>query len=217
MVLSDLPIFLKRHWYLLAGYGLIICGVALRLALTLIGWPHTNSEEGTMGLEAMHILLRGEHPVYFYGQNYMGTGEAYIGAISFRIFGISIVSLRLGMILLYAIFMASVFWMAHLLYSRRVALASLGVLIFGTPFLVQIELIADGGKAETMAFGALMFALASWLALSRPNRETPRRQRLLRSVAFLTWGVIAGLGLYTYAIIAPFVLTSGVLLWITCR
>lgn len=209
--------FITRYWYPLTAVALIACGVAARLALTLIGWPHTNSEEGTMGIEAMHILLRGEHPVYFYGQRYMGAGEAYIGSLAFRLFGVSIVSLRLGMIACYALFMLGVFWLAHLLYSRRVALVSLAVLVLGTPFTLQIELLADGGKAETLAFGALLCALASWLAISRLTEQTRRGQRVLRYAAFAAWGIIAGLGLYTYAIIAPFVLTSGLLLVVTCR
>ena len=205
----------QRYWYPLAASALIMCGVALRLALILAGWPHTNSEEGTMGLEAMHILLRGARPIYYYGQNYMGVGEAYIASLAFRVFGISVVSLRLGMLVFYAIFMVGVSWLASLLYSRRVALMSLAALVVGTPFAVRIQLLADGGKAETLAFGAMMFALASWLALSPPPEKTALRSRALHYAAFFAWGLIAGLGLYTYAIIAPFVLASGSLLWIT--
>jgi hypothetical protein len=211
-------VFLKRYWYPLAASALIVCAMALRLALILLGWPHSNSEEGTMGLEAMHILLRSEHPIYLYGQRYMGVGEAYAGALAYRIFGISTVALRLGMVACYACFMVGVCWLASLLYSRRVALVSLAALALGTPFLVKIELLADGGKAETMALGALLFALASWLALTQPAAErAPRRQRALRAAGFVAWGVMAGFGLYTYIIIAPFVLTTGLLLWLTCQ
>ncbi|HZC06024.1 MAG TPA: hypothetical protein VE338_10310 [Ktedonobacterales bacterium] len=209
--------FLRRYWYPLAAGALIALGVASRLALILLGWPHGNSEEGTMGLEAMHILLRGEHPIYLYGQNYMGVGEAYAGALAFRLFGISTAALRLIMVVCYALFLLGVCWLARLLYSRRVALVSLVALILGTPFLVQIELLADGGKAETMALGALMFALTSWLALTQPAERVSPRRRALRYGAFIAWGVMAGFGLYTYTIIAPFALTTGLLLWLTCR
>ena len=210
----DLPAFARRRRYPLAAGSLIACVVALRLALILAGWPHSNSEEGTMGLEAMHILLRGERPIYFYGQNYMGAGEAYLGALAFQFFGVSLVALRLGMVALYALFMVGVGWLAHLLYGRRVALISLAVLVLGTPFLLQIELLADGGKAETMALGALMFALATWLALRRDDAPTrgQRMRHVWRYAALVAWGVCAGLGLYTYAIVAPFVLASGLLL-----
>ena len=39
---------------------------------------------------ALHIAYRGEHPLFFYGQEYMGPLEAYIGALLFHIFGVSL-------------------------------------------------------------------------------------------------------------------------------
>jgi hypothetical protein len=165
---SDELAFLRRHRFVLTASALVTVGVGLRLILSAIGWPHSNSEEGTMGLEGMHILLRGEHLIYFYGQNYMGVAEAYAGALAFKLFGISVFSLRLGMIAFDAIFLASVCWLASLLYSRRVALVSLAALAVAWPWLMRYELLADGGKPETLASSALMFALASWLALTRP-------------------------------------------------
>src|SRR5215831_16348588 len=63
--------------------------LALRIILTAFSSPVPNSDERTMGLEALHIAFRGEHPVFFYGQHYMGVIEAYIGALAYRIFGFS--------------------------------------------------------------------------------------------------------------------------------
>jgi hypothetical protein len=215
--LSNLPAFARRHRFALAAAAIITTGVALRLTLIAIGWPHSDSEEGTMGLEAMHILLRGEHPVYLYGQSYMGASEAYVGALAFRLFGISTFTLRLGMIAFYTIFLASVGWLASVLYSRRVALVSLALLVLGTPFLVQIELLTDGGKVDVRAAGAMLFALAVWLGLSAGSAPPSGHRRWLRRLAFFAWGLIAGWGLYTYIIIAPFVFSSAVLLVILCR
>ena len=60
-------------------YALLLIGFAigLRILLLSLGWPTTNSDEGTMGLMARHIAYSGEHPIYFYGYNYMGALEAY--------------------------------------------------------------------------------------------------------------------------------------------
>lgn len=213
----SLPEVIERRRFALAAGALIVCGVAMRLALILIGWPHGNSEEGTMGVEALHILLRGEHPIYLYGQHYMGVGEAYAGALAFRLFGVSTAALRLGMLACYIGFLVGVCWLAALLYSRRVALLSLVVLILGTPFLVKIELLADGGKAETLALGALSFALAAWLALAQPDAALPGKRRAPRYAGYFAWGALTGFGLYTYSIFAPFALTTALLLWLTCR
>ncbi|HEX9038520.1 MAG TPA: hypothetical protein VF808_16170 [Ktedonobacterales bacterium] len=217
MTPSGLQDFVRRHGYALATAALILTGVAVRLALVLAGWPHTNSEESAMGLEALHIFARGDRPIYLYGQNYMGVGEAYLGGLAFHLAGVSIASLRLGMIALYAAFMVGVSWLARLLYSRRVALVALAALVVGTPFTLRIQLLADGGKAETLAFGALLVALASWLALTPPPAADAHRARWAwRYAAYAGWGLLAGLGLYTYAIIAPFVLASGLLIAATC-
>jgi hypothetical protein len=59
---------------------LITVAALLRVIFISNGWPVTNSDEGTMGLNALHILTRGERPIFLYGQYYMGTLEAYLGA-----------------------------------------------------------------------------------------------------------------------------------------
>src|SRR5438876_3618653 len=86
-------------------YAFIIIAVAILLRLFLIaqGWPHSNSDEDTMGIMAMHIAYNGEHPIFFYGQNYMGTLEAHLAAGFFRLIGSSVFSLRLGPLLLFVL------------------------------------------------------------------------------------------------------------------
>ncbi|HEY6286820.1 MAG TPA: hypothetical protein VIX20_14255 [Ktedonobacteraceae bacterium] len=80
--------------------GIIVISTFLRILLVCLGWPPTNSDESTMGILALHIADRGEHPIYFYGQHYMGALEAYFAAVSFHFFGVSLLTLRLGVILL---------------------------------------------------------------------------------------------------------------------
>src|SRR5947209_20259377 len=127
-------IFLKRLRigpYEVAALVIIALAVLLRLILTARGWPETDSDEGTMGLEAMHIAFRGEHPIFLYGQNYMGMIEAYLGALLFRLFGVSLFSLRLGMVILFALFLVSLYLLTSLLYSKKLALVSLALLSVG--------------------------------------------------------------------------------------
>ncbi len=55
--------------------AIVIIAFASLLRVLLIGKGYlaTNSDESTMGLMALHIAYRGEHPTFFYGQNYMGS------------------------------------------------------------------------------------------------------------------------------------------------
>src|SRR5579863_8841358 len=108
----------------------------MRVVLIAQGWPETNSDEGTMGLEAMHIAFRGEHPIFLYGQNYMGMVEAYLGAALFRLFGVSLFNLRLGMLLLFTLFLIAIYALVCLLYSKKFALAVLALLCVGTPTII---------------------------------------------------------------------------------
>src|SRR6266851_737422 len=120
-------ILLKRlriSYYGVAALVIIVLAVLLRIFLVVKGWPETDSDEGTMGLEAMHIAFRGEHPVFLYGQNYMGMIEAYVGALLFRLFGVSLFSLRLGMVMLFALFLVSLYLLTSLLYGKKLALVS---------------------------------------------------------------------------------------------
>src|SRR5579872_2406984 len=88
---------------------LIAAAVCLRLSLVHLGWPDLNSDEGTMGLMARHIIHNGEHPIYFYGQAYMGALEAYLGAALFPLFGATSTGLRLGLVALFALFLVSMY------------------------------------------------------------------------------------------------------------
>src|SRR5438105_1564918 len=91
---------LSRSKYELYALLIIALAVCLRVLLTILGWPTTNADEGTMGIMARHIAYNGEHPIFYYGQSYMGTREAYLGAAFFRLFGASLFTLRLGLIFL---------------------------------------------------------------------------------------------------------------------
>ena len=65
----------------------VVAGVAYRLGLLFSDTPQTNSDEATMGLAALHIAQGRDFPVWFYGQRYMGTLEAYLAAPVFALAG----------------------------------------------------------------------------------------------------------------------------------
>ena len=207
---------LRLSRYTLVALLLIAFAFAVRLILIANGWPATTSEEGTFGLEAMHIAYRGEFPIFMYGQNYMGTLEAYFGAFFFRIFGVSLFSLRLGMLTLFTLFLLALYYLAKLLYSPQIALLTLIALSVGAPLVLIPEMMVLGGTTETLLFGALLLLIATRLSLTSAQELSLRRRRL-RLVGFAAWGCCAGLGLWSHLLVAPFILVSGLLLLIFCR
>ncbi len=199
----------------LGALGVLALGCGIRLALISLGWPHTNFDEGTVGQMAMNIALRGEHPAFFYGQDYMGSLQAFLGAGFIHLFGVSLFSLRLGTVLLDTLFLISMYALARLLYSPGMALLSTLLLALASVMVYYREIQAIGGYPETLLFGALLFTLASWLALTARQARVTRRDQLARLLAYTAWGMAAGLGLWSDLLVLPYFICSGLLL-VTC-
>ncbi len=207
--------YLKIGIYELYAFAIIAFAIGLRLFLLAMGWPPTDSDEGTMGIMARHIAYRGEHPYVFYGQNYMGTIEAYIGTVFFRLFGPSLFSLRLSVVLLVTLFLISTYLLASLLYSKKVALVTLAVLSLGSIYTITRETLATGGSTQTMLFGSLAFLLASWLSFTY-RRGAPLRTQVMRLIGYTCWGIVLGLGFWSDMIVLPFFACAVLLLVVFC-
>src|SRR6266851_4878209 len=146
---NNIQKYIKIGLYEIGAIATVAIAALLRLLLISQGWPVTDSDESTMGLMALHIANHGEHPVFFYGQNYMGSTEAYLAAGLFHLFGPSTFTLRLGSIIFFTLFMISLYLLTSLLYSKPLALASLILLSLGSDGMLTTEFIV-GGYPETL-------------------------------------------------------------------
>src|SRR5579859_3199359 len=162
----------KLHFglYGLTMLALVILAAGLRLLLIGNHWPAPYSDEGTIDLMALHIAYRGEHPLFYYGQAYMGPLQAYIGALLFPLFGVSVFTVRLGLIALYALFLISMYFLTCLLYTRGLALVTVALLSLGSREILLYQLRAIGGYAEITLLATLLFLITAYLALTtHPN------------------------------------------------
>lgn len=204
----------------LALLALIVVALLIRLALITLRWPATNSDEATIDLMALHIFQGKELPVFFYGQSYMGAFEAYIGALCFHLFGVSVSSLRFGLLPLFAIFLICTYILIKKLYgSTAFALFSLAILSLGSNDIIMHQLKAIGGYPETLMFSAIIFLLAYSLAsTSHPwQHELSAQQQRKRSWLYGLLGLCTGFALYTDPLIFPQLLTAWLGLIIFCR
>ncbi|NJP33538.1 hypothetical protein [Micromonospora thermarum] len=182
----------------------VLAGVAYRLGLLLHDTPPTNSDEATMGLAALHIAQGREFPVWFYGQAYMGTLEAYLAAPLFALAGPSTLALRLPTLALYAVFVLLAWRLAvRLTGDRWYGLLVAALLAFGSDRVVKNQLIAGGGYPEMNAAGVALVLLAYDLAAGRPGRRLPR---------WAVWGFLAGLLVWVDPLVLPYVATAGAVL-----
>src|SRR6266699_6592491 len=99
-------------------FAIVAAATLARFILIYFNWPITNSDEGNMGLVALHIAYQGDHPTFFYGLPYMGPLEGYIAAPLFRLLGSSLFALRLGLLPLFTLFLICMYSLTRLLYTR---------------------------------------------------------------------------------------------------
>ena len=208
--------YLKISIYELYALAILMLASGLRITLAALNWPPTNADEGTMGIMALHIAYRGEQPFLFYGQNYMGSLEAYLGAFYFHLLGgPSLFALRLGVITLSTLFFLSTYLLASLLYSKQVALVTMALLSLGSIPVFSREMIATGGSTQTLLFGSLAFLLAAKLALTYRS-DTALRTKLLRFLSSGLWGAVLGLGVWSDMVVLPFFAMAALLLVVCC-
>ncbi|MEW2441589.1 DUF423 domain-containing protein [Micromonospora marina] len=185
---------------LLVGFA----GVGYRLALLFADVPPTNSDEATMGLAALHIARGDGFPVWFYGQAYMGTLEAYLAAPLVALAGPSVLVLRLPTLALYALFLLLSWRLTRRLGGDRwYALLVVAVLALGSDRVVKNQLIAGGGYPELNPAGAALALLTVGLCVTGAGARLPR---------WAAWGLICGVLLWVDPLILPYVLTLGALL-----
>src|SRR6195256_4431104 len=80
------------------GVGLVVAlaiGLALRLAVIASPLGEIDADEAVVGLMARHIAFLGERPVFYWGQPYLGSLEAFTTAPFFRVFDSSTPLLKL--------------------------------------------------------------------------------------------------------------------------
>lgn len=189
-----------------------IAGLVI-LAALLVRWPFVqagetllNPDEAIVGLMALDIAGGDRLPIYFYGQRYMGSLEAFIIAGLLPLFDNLVHALRFGPTCVFAVFAAMQYLMLTRWFGRRGGLAGVAVLLACSPMFLHWSISARGGYMEVMLWGAaLLWTYSEWfvepIATTDPRRRN--RQRLM-------FGAIIGSGFWInpsiILFIAPIVL-----------
>ena len=151
-----------------------------------------NGDEAIVGLLARHILLDGARPIFFYGQAYMGSLDAYLVAAGFALFGEQIWVIRLIQVVLYLGTLTSTVavgkrllgsWDAGMIAAILLAIPPVNVTLYTTASL--------GGYGEALLIGNL--SLLSGMGWIRQMEGGSRWRARLLAVAF---GACAGVGLW---------------------
>jgi hypothetical protein len=154
-------------WRAAALWGTMSAALLLKLALHLGGAVVFDSDEAIVGLMARHIL-QGARPVFFYGQAYMGSLDAWLVAGVFALFGPSVGAIRAVQGVLFLAHVGLTYLLARR-WSGDEVVASLSALLMAWPpvLLTLYTSVSLGGYVETLVLGDLLLLLGWKLATER--------------------------------------------------
>src|SRR5437764_5580879 len=172
---------------------LMLIAALFRAYLMNTVFAHVDSDQAVLGLMAYHIQA-GERPIFYYGQPYMGSLEAYLAAPLFSLFGANDWTLRLPTLAFSVGFVGALYWLGVTLYSRRIAVLAGLFVALGPAILTNWSTVAGAGYIEVMVCGVLLFLLA----LRYPDL------RAVPVTAALASGFPAGLGVWLQPMIGEY-------------
>ena len=129
-----------------------IVALALRLYLLTTSLNSINSDEAIIGLMARHIL-KGEYPLFFYGQKYYGPLDAYLTAPLFAVFGSNRIILKVVPIVSSLLFVYVIYWLGKTLYSESIGLYSAMYAALPPAMLTVRQLQADAAYPLVLLIG----------------------------------------------------------------
>ena len=176
----------------------LLLAAGFKLWLVGSGAAPFNSDEAVVALMARHIL-QGARPVFFYGQAYMGSLDAWLVAGAFALFGQQVWAIRLVQGLLYLGVLVTTGLIGRRAFGST-AVGALAMLLLAIP-TVNVTLyttVSLGGYGEALLIGNLALLAALWLGdqLYRAAGGWPFR-------LFLGWamlGFLGGLGLWAFGL-----------------
>lgn len=195
--MNRLPLITKDKLYDILAWAIILSAAAvLKIMAVLDHAIPFNSDEAIVGLMARHIL-NGEHPIFFYGQAYMGSLDAILVAVGFKLFGDSVDTIRLVQGGLYLLTIISSIKLCEVLFkSRRAGLITGVLLALPTVNMTLYTTASLGGYGEALLIGSLIL-LVSWKLNNL--MVTPTRNSLIYGMAALL-GFLIGLGFWANAL-----------------
>jgi hypothetical protein len=185
---------IPRGWIFGLG-GAVFAAAALKIGLLVVDAVPFNADEAIVALMARHIL-QGETPIFFYGQAYMGSLDAYIVAAVFKLIGIQVWGVRFVQIVLYSLTIVTTAILGKQLAGNwRVGVLAawfMGVPNIGTTLYTTVSL---GGYGEMLLIGNLILLITLIIA-----RDISRKQVKLSIIPWFGLGIVSGFGLWVFGL-----------------
>lgn len=151
-------------------------------------YTHFYGDEAIVGLMARHIL-EGEIPVFYYGQEYLGSLESLVASFYFRLFGSSVLVLKLSPFTFFLLFEVLCYFLFKRIGGRIVAFVACQFLVLSPTVLLAWSTEAQGGHLEVLTLGVL-----SLLIFLKYSECTGKKKSIF--YLFLL-GLVIGIGWWT--------------------
>lgn len=195
----------RDNWWWLAFSAVILLGTLFRLWLLVRANWMMDADEAIMAIVGRHIQTRGERPIFFPGQAYMGVWQSYLSALSFELFGMSRQAAKLVPLLSSGVFVGTTMLLARRIYSPPIALVAGVLAAIPSLYLISTTLRLSYPLIDVMAIGNVILLLAISIVWGNvPTQPFVRRM--------LAMGLLAGIGFWMHSAIAMYVLPVGLIL-----
>ncbi|MHB0967447.1 MAG: hypothetical protein ACYC36_13440 [Bellilinea sp.] len=166
-----------------------------------------NADEAVVALMAKHIL-QGERPIFFYGQAYMGSADAYLVAAGFWMFGEQVWVIRLVQSLLYLGTILTTMWIVARLAGNPRAAAISGLLLAVPAVNMTLYTTASlGGYGEALLLGNIIVIAGFWLVDRLKSIEEKKTSVKTSALPALILGLLTGLGLWVNGLTLVYVVS----------
>jgi hypothetical protein len=146
---------------------------------------------------ARHIAFNGELPIFYYGQAYLGSLEAFTAAPLFLAFSANGLILKLVPLAYSLGFLVLSALVAHRLFGTGPAVLTAIYLALPPAMWALWSTKARGGYAEVLFLSESLLLLSLWLGSRRRS-----------AWGCLAWGAIAGLALWTHLLAVVYIVPA---------
>jgi 4-amino-4-deoxy-L-arabinose transferase-like glycosyltransferase len=194
------PIRIDRSSFFIKVAGLSILAAILKIGLLALEVIPFNADEAIVALMARHTIA-GKWSTFFYGQAYMGSLDTSLVAVGFLIFGQKVIVIRGVQILLYSLTVITTAILGRMIFrSDKVGLLAALFLVIPTVNTTLYTTISLGGYGEALLIGNLLMIVSMKVSRERSNKW------------YALWGLLAGLGFWSFGITMVFILPTAVLI-----
>lgn len=154
-------------------------------------------DESWVGLMSMHIL-KGEFPVVYWGQSYMGTQEAYFDAPLIWLFGANAVSIRIYPFLWSLLFMFFTYKLACSVYNKKVGIITLLLLALPAPYIsIASAVVQPDNYISTITLGTISLLITYELVFGKEMKR--------RVLGFTILGFVLGFAFWMHILIVSYI------------